>query len=149
VAFNVGRFYPQAPRRVEITTVDAGSRDRILRVAVGDYLERSQRLLSDLANADPGKPLDISEEQERISDLLMESRLYRQTAAVTGERAIGAVLEDLERVLVDLSHERPELSPKDVGYLHERLEGGGILFKVRVLGDNVRSGDGISKGRTL
>ena len=38
-----------------------------------------------LANASPRDQMDISSEQERAGDLVRETRLYRQTAAATGD----------------------------------------------------------------
>ena len=52
-----------SPRRWPRPTPQAG--ERVLLVAVGDYLERSQMVLFELANANPKDPLDISAEQER------------------------------------------------------------------------------------
>jgi hypothetical protein len=52
---------------------------------------------------------------------------------------MAGVLDDLERVLVDISHAPAQLSPADVANLQHRLESAGILFKIRVLGTNVRN----------
>jgi len=140
VAFFAGRFYP--PNRQHTTmasTADPQAGERVLLVAVGDYLERSQTVLIELANASSNGPLDISSEQERATDLVSENRLYRQTAAHTGDTAVAGVLEELERVLVDISHEPSHLSPEDLERLRTRLESEGILFKIRVLGTNVKN----------
>ena len=61
-------------------------------------------VLIELANANPKNSMDISDEQERASDLVTETRLYRQTAARTGDTRITGVLDELERVLVDITH---------------------------------------------
>jgi len=113
--------------------------DDVLKAAVGDYLERSQGILIELANANPGTEVNISSEQERAQNLLTESRLYRQTAVQTGNVAVAGVLEELERVLLDIAHSPAEISPQELGELRQRLEDQGILFKIRVLGSNVRS----------
>ena len=120
---------------------DTQAGERILLVAVGDYLERSQMVLIELANANPKASLDISSEQERAGDLVTETRLYRQTAAHTGDTQIGSVLDELERVLVDITHAPSNISPQQLGELRQRLEAEGILFKIRVLGSNVRQQD--------
>ena len=138
-AFLAGRFYPQPRPPVETAKVDAQAGQRILLVAVGDYLERSQMVLFELVNADPGRPLDISGEQERAADLVSESRLYRQTAEHTGDTAIAGVLDDLDRVLLEIAHAPSRMSPGDLQKLRQRLEAEGILFKIRVLGSNVRN----------
>jgi hypothetical protein len=145
-AFLAGRFYPPAQiavhrgGRVQMasTAADAQAGDRVLLVAVGDYLERSQMVLIELANASPKGNLDISSEQERAADLVTETRLYRQSAADTGHTAMASVLDELERVLVDIAHSPSQMSPQDIQSLRQRLQAEGILFKIRVLGSNVR-----------
>src|SRR5438445_1725044 len=49
-AFLAGRFYPRRPAP-SLVAADANAPERILLVAVGDYLERSQMVLIELANA--------------------------------------------------------------------------------------------------
>jgi len=143
-AFVAGRTYPSANRRPTQMAVNGDAQgsegsERILRAAVGDYLERSQMVLVELANAEPKGALDISAEQERAGDLVTETRLYRQTAAHTGDARIASLLDELERVLVDIRNSPSELSPAEVESFRQRLESEGILFKIRVLGSNVRN----------
>jgi hypothetical protein len=141
-AFLAGRFYQHArPSPAALAAADAQANERVLLVAVGDYLERSQMVLIELANADPRKALDISTERERASGLVSESRLYRQTAAHAGDTAVASVLDELDRVLLDIAHAPSRLSPADLERLRQRFEAEGILFKIRVLGSNVRQGE--------
>ena len=138
-AFLTGRFYPGQKSTTQLVTADAQNGERVLLVAVGDYLERSQMVLIELANANPQHSMDISEEQVRASDLVTETRLYRQTAAHTGDTRITGVLDELERVLVDITHAPSNMTKGQLEELRQRLEAEGILFKIRVLGSNVRS----------
>jgi len=143
-AFLAGRAYPPSVRTLAhagtpVPQADPQTGERILLVAVGDYLERSQMVLIELANADPRGSLDISSEQERAADLVSESRLYRQTAAHTGNTAVASVLDELDRVLMEISHAPSRISPEDLEKLRQKLEAEGILFKIRVLGSNVRN----------
>jgi len=140
VAFLAGRFYPTARQHPAAETLaDRQAGQRVLLVAVGDFLERSQMVLIELNNASPAAKLDISAEQERAADLVGENRLYRQTAARTGNAAMAGVLDDLERVLMDISHAPSQMSPADLENLQHRLESAGILFKIRVLGSTVKN----------
>jgi hypothetical protein len=137
-AFEVGRSY-QAKRA---RTADAGAlseatAERVLLVAVGDYLERSQIVLIELANADPNAARDISLDQERARDLVAENRLYRQTAERTGQAGIASLLEDLERVLLEIEHAPSTMPPEELKQLRRRLRDDGILFKMRVMGASV------------
>jgi hypothetical protein len=139
VAFFAGRFSPMGKRAGQIAAADPKAGQRVLLVAVGDYLERSQMVLFELVNANPHRPLDISAEQERAADLVSESRLYRQTAVHVGDTEVASVLDDLDRVLLEISHAPSRLTPGDLEKLRQRLEAEGILFKIRVLGSNVRN----------
>ena len=121
-----------------MAAADPQARERILLLAVGDYLDRSQMMLVELANTETHGPVDITAEQERATDLVSESRLYRQTALHTGDVRVAALLDELDRVLLEISHAPSRLEPRDLEKLRERLRADGILFKIRVLGSNVR-----------
>ena len=140
-AFLAGRNYPSNRGAAPPAEADLQARESVRLVAVGDYLERSQMVLIELANADPKRPLDITAEQERAHGLVSETRLYRQTAENTGDAAVAGVLDQLERVLVEITHEPSRISPAELERLRERFKEEGILFKIRVLGTNVRRGE--------
>jgi len=137
-AFLVGRSYPRLQPGPDVASV-LPARDRVLLVAVGDHLERSQNVLTELANAPTARTLDISFEQQRAADLLDENRLYRQTAAGAGDDVMAGVLDELERILLEIEHAPPQMSPMELEDLRLRLRTEGILFKLRVLGSNVRN----------
>jgi hypothetical protein len=113
-------------------------RERILLVAVGEHLERSQLVLIELTNAAPAAAVDISSEQQRARELVDSNRLYRQTALEAGETGVADVLDQLERVLVEIANSPSELSGPELERIRKRLEAQGILFKVRALGSQVR-----------
>ena len=140
-AFLAGRISkrPVAPG----TVADAANvRERVLIVAVGEHLGRSEMVLVELANAEPQnakqKRVDISGEQRRAEDLLEENRLYRQTAMEQGDTALAGVLDELERVLLDLAHSPDQVTPAQLNGIRQRIEAQGILFKVRVVGKELQ-----------
>lgn len=143
-AFLAGRAWQKPPARQ--MAGDTGVRERVLLVAVGDHLERSQMVLVELANA--GAPaagrLDISYEQQTAEDLLESNRLYRQTAANSGDVATAALLEDLERVLLEIAHSPSEVSAHQLEELRQQIEDKGLLFKVKVFGSRVEQSAGNS-----
>jgi len=107
--------------------------ERALLVAMDEHLERSELLLVELMNADqPGF------EPAAADDLLLSSRLYRQTATHTGHTELASMLEDLERVLVELARGPRELKQNDLDALRARITDDDLLFKVRVVTDEVR-----------
>jgi hypothetical protein len=113
-------------------------RARILLITVGDHLERSQMALVELVNAESDRAIDISSEQIRVEDLLAANRLYRQTASEEGEPAVADLLDELERVLVEIARSPSTLSAAELSRLRTRIEERGILFKVKVLGTRIR-----------
>ncbi len=113
-------------------------RERVLVVAVGEHLGRSEMVLMELSNAEPKdgahKRIDISAEQQRAEELLGENRLYRETALRQGDAGLASVLDELERVLLDVAHSPQEITPAQLETIQQRMEARGILFKIRVVG---------------
>jgi hypothetical protein len=137
-AFLAGRLTHQ-PAGPEVAKNQQQIRERILLVAVGDHLERSQMVLAELTNAPDHKgKLDITDERQMAADLLDDNRLYRQTAHSTGDTAVAGVLDDLERVLLEIAHSPTEVSSVQLDDLRQQIESRGLLFKVRVMGSGAR-----------
>lgn len=135
LAFFAGRLsrHPEAP-----TVASGHVRERVLLVAVGDHLERSQMVLAELSNAPEGKgKIDISYEQRMAEDLLDANRLYRQTANSTGETAVASVLDDLERMLLEIANGPSQLDGRQLDELRQEIKDRGLLFKIRVIGSKV------------
>jgi hypothetical protein len=137
-AFLVGR----ASRRVEPPTQAAADpalvRQRILAAALSDHLEESERILLEILNREARRRVDIGDEQQRAQELLDDNRLYRQTAAREGHLALTSVLEDLERVLLDVARGPRDLSAEELQIVRARIDDQGLVFKVRVLEQRLR-----------
>jgi len=111
--------------------------DRARFAAIGDHLERSERVLLDVVNA-PGGSVEIGDQQRGARELLDANRLYRESAAQAGDEDIALVLDDLERTLLDFVHEPSTLTRAELDALERRLDAAALLFKVRVLADDLR-----------
>ena len=124
-------------------------RERVLVVAVGEHLGHSERMLVELSNAAPNDPaqraVNISAEQQRAEDLLQENRLYRQTALQEGDAGLASVLDELERVLLDVAHSPGEVTPAQLEAIQKKIEARGILFKVRVVNKELQQRQEASK----
>ena len=142
VAFLLGRHWKPGPAPVEPVANAAQVRERILVVAVGSHLSKSEMFLVELSNAQPnsasGKLVNISATQKRAEDLLDENRLYRQTALQEGDKAMASTLDDLERVLLDIANSPEQVTPARFESMQQRLASRGILFKVRVIQQGLR-----------
>jgi hypothetical protein len=142
-AFVAGRIWPggssRRPASSPVATATPTSGDvghRILLTSVADHLDRSGRVLSDIMNASNAG--DISTEQAWAEDLLTTSRLYRQDATDAGERSVAAVLDELERNLIEIVHSPSTISQADLDQIRHRIDAAALLFKVRVMSDELR-----------
>ena len=54
-----------------------------------------------------------------MHDLKLRRRLYRQTARTTGDSAVASVLDDLERVLIEIAHSPSEVSSEQLDDLRQ------------------------------
>lgn len=118
----------------------AALRQRLLFAELSDHLARSEAVLLELANSPQGAA-DVSAEQARLTELLPANRLYRQTARRAGQPAITGVLDELERVLLDVEHGPSQLTGAERDALARRIETDGVLFRLRVLASRIRAGD--------
>ena len=151
LAFLTGRFVnlreqQRVPESAGATTSatparaadEARVRERVLLIAVGDHLERSQMVLVELAHADASGGLDISAERQLADDLVASNRLYRQTARQMGHANVAGLLDELERVLVEVARGPSTVSMQQLADIQQRIESQGILFKVKVIRSELR-----------
>jgi predicted anti-sigma-YlaC factor YlaD len=135
-AFLAGHYWPRHDATV---AKDQPNPQRVVLVAVGGHLERSQMLLVEIMNADDKAPLDLSTEQQQVRDLLDDNHLYRLTAQRSGDPQIARLLDDLGRVLAEIANGPADLSPDDLQQIQRRIQSDNLLFKVRVVGSEVNS----------
>lgn len=136
LAFLAGRYWSPPPPDAG-AAISAAGRERILTRVVAAHLERSERLLLELANAPAGAGgdaggLDVRFERDDAAALLGANRLYRQSSEQSGRADLAAVLDELERLLLDLAHGPDEISADDLETFRARTDA--LLFKVQVLG---------------
>jgi hypothetical protein len=146
-AFAAGRMWPGSSAPVQPTVAvvpaagigaDAGERVRL--AAVGDHLEQSERVLLEFVNAygTADQPADVSAQQRGAADLIAANRLYRDASTAAGDETVAAVLDELERNLLELVHGPATLTPRDLEQVRLRLDAAALLFRVRVLSEELR-----------
>jgi hypothetical protein len=138
VAFLAGRFWPRPAQQIAQQPAQVNPQ-RIVLVAVGDHLERSQMLLVEIMNADTKGPINFSSEQAEARDLLDSNHLYRVSAQQAGDPQVARLLEQLGRVLAEIANGPADVSPGDLEQVRHTIQSEGLLFKVRVIGSEVNS----------
>ena len=136
VAFLAGRLWP-APS-LAARGLSAEVRRQILLREIGEHLERSQVALIELLNTKTNGMVDLSMEQDLARKLVAANRLYRQTAAKAGDARMVAVLEDLERALIEIAHAASPISSTELANLRQRVDTDGLLFKVKAVDAQLR-----------
>lgn len=132
LAFFAGRFTPRTDPPVVAQNSPEVARERILLITVADHLDRSQLMLLELINADTSEGLDL--DRERAAGLVADNRLFRQAASREGDAATVAILNDLERVLMEVENAPEDWTGDDLDDLRSAIENKELIFKVRVLG---------------
>ena len=138
-AFFAGRMTPHQHADNPRAVTAAEFREGVLLADVGEHLDRSQTMLVELVNADPDDgAADLTAEREHAEELLAANRLYRQTAANSGDIPLSQLLDELERLLVELSASPDTLPAEDLERVQQRITAKDLLFKVRVVSSAVK-----------
>lgn len=141
VAFMAGRL-SNGPATVSPEPLQAVNlTERVLRAAVGDHLDSTQRMLVELVNGDTGHPDQLANEQARVSDLVAASRVIRLSAAQSGDVAIVDMLEDIERVLIEIANAPADVTSNEMSDLKARITAEDLIFRVRVVASEMRQQD--------
>ena len=77
-------------------------------------------------------------EQDRAADLVAVNRLIRQSVEQSGDAAIADVLEDLERVLLEIANAPADATSNELTDLQSRITTEDLLFRVRVIASEMR-----------
>ena len=135
-AFVAGQFTRQPSPPVQNAAGQASVRERVLLVDLGDHLDRSELALVEFVTGTDGKQLAVG--QQRVEDLVAANRLYRRTATAAGDTAVVDVLDELERVLIEIAGSAPGASTTDLDVVRQRIDTRGLLFKVRVMREQLQ-----------
>ena len=142
MAFALGRIsnstivpLPQPSPRVESAT--ASPVERLLRNEVEDHFERSQRALVELVNADATGP-EWQVDRARAADLVAAGRLYRRSVETIGDADTRDLLEDVERVLVEIANESPRPSSNDLSGVRARISEQDLIGRLRLASAEMR-----------
>jgi hypothetical protein len=138
-AFVAGRFWPREDQKIAQQPPAQVNPQRVILVAVGDHLERSQMLLVEIMNADAKGPINFSNEQAEARELLDSNHLYRVSSQQAGDPQVARLLDQLGRVLAEIANGPAEVSPQDLEQVRHTIQSEGLLFKVRVIGSEVNS----------
>jgi hypothetical protein len=118
--------------------VAAVERNGVLQTTAADHLDRTQMMLVELANAESDGADVLAMEQKRAVDLVAVNRVLRQSALQSGDAQIVDILEDLERVLLEIANSPADVTSNDLTDLQSRITREDLLFRLRVIASEMR-----------
>jgi hypothetical protein len=138
LAFMLGRQPDTiAPAMVEVTPVSAQSgldAGRLLTSSVSSHLDQLNLVFTEFAN---NSDVPVSE-ADRITDMLVANRLYRQAAESRGDHQLAAFLSDLEPILIEMAHEAHTESPTSHARMQDEIRNI-LLFRIRVMNQQLNN----------
>jgi hypothetical protein len=135
-AFIAGQFTSRPAAPVQTASTPQVMPERVLIVDLGDHLDRTELALVEFVSGADGPRSAAS--RERVEELVAANRLYRRTAMTSGDRAVADVLDELERVLIEIAGTAPTASATDLDVVRQRIDTRGLLFKVRVMREQLQ-----------
>jgi anti-sigma factor RsiW len=130
-SFSLGRVWDRAPVADRSGDLEArGVSERLIRSEVEDHLERSQRALVELVNDVDSRPL--ADDRARAADLVAAGRLYRRSAEEIGDADTRDLLEDVERILVEVANGSPDATSNDLTGVRTRIGDQDLIFRLRM-----------------
>lgn len=130
LAFWLGRTTHQPDG---VTAIAYVAPDRVLLAETAHQLERSRLILMEAENFRAAEDSTDTLPRDRAEDLLASSRLLRRGARAQGQTQIAEVLEEVERVLLEIAHSPDKISPEEATALQARIREQSLLFRVRFL----------------
>jgi len=115
------------------------ARERILAISLADHLDRAEMLLTEISNVGESDASEMSDDRSRAQDLVEEGRIMRQTLARQGDSSTLALLDEVERFMLEVANSPAKLTPVEMRQLRERIGSGSLLFKVRIIESNLRN----------
>lgn len=112
---------------------------QLFRAATADHLDLSLRVLLETVNATPNDKHGVHLPRDRAEELLSTNRLLRRSAKQSGQGQVAELLDELERILLAIARSPETLSSAEYSALEERIAEQGLLFRVRVLENQVQS----------
>ena len=113
-------------------------RERILLLAVSEHLDRSERVLRDLVNTKQTPTTDLGQGPQTAERLAADNRIYRATAVHAGQAQLAQLLDELERVLVEIANSPTTLPGPEFNALWRRIQANGLLIKMRIAESETR-----------
>jgi hypothetical protein len=131
-AFVAGRLTTRPAASPITSGLSLEARQRVLQISLADHLDRAEILLTNLANG-------IPPDRARAADLVSEGRLLRTAVARSGDAGTLALVDDVERFLMEAANEPEHPDSTVAAAFRRRIEDDSLVFKIRIIKSNLRT----------
>ena len=80
----------------------------------------------------------LASDREQAADLVADGRLYRRSIGETGDADTRDLLEDVERVLVEIANGPEAETSNDLSGVRTRISNQDLIFRLRVMTAEMR-----------
>lgn len=115
-------------RSTPATALSGLNAERLLTSSVASHLEQLNLAFTEFANNTEASPGN----DDRLMDMLVENRLYRQAAISRDDHQLASFLSELEPILIELAHEAHTGSATSRARMQEEIRES-LLFRIRVM----------------
>ncbi len=129
IAFFAGRF-TKAPDGV--TAIAYLPQQAILRAQAAEHLERSKLVLLEIVHTDASATHEATLPRARAEELLSANRLLRRTAQSSGNARLAEMLDELERILIEIANAPDAPDAVLTNSLRARIRDQGVLFRLAI-----------------
>jgi hypothetical protein len=129
IAFFAGRFSKEPEGVVAIAYLP---QQEILRAQTADHFQRSKLVLLETVHTDGSAPREARLPRERAEELLSANRLLRRSAQASGNTRLAEMLDELERILVEIANSPENPDAVQTDSLRARIRDQGVLFRLAV-----------------
>jgi len=110
----------------------------VLLTALDSHFSQTEMLFVELLNApDTGRD-EMMFERATADDLVQSGRLYRVTAAETGDLRLADVLDEVQTVLTEIARTPAVPDRAALSAIRSRIQNDDLLFKVRAITNDIR-----------
>jgi hypothetical protein len=131
VAFVAGRLTTHTAPPIT-AGLSSQARERVLRISLADHLDRAEILLTNLSNG-------ITPDRGRAADLVSEGRLLRSALVTSDDTGTLALVDDVERFLLEAANEPERPVDAEMTALRRRIADDSLIFKIRIIKSNLRT----------
>jgi hypothetical protein len=129
VAFFAGRLSKEPDG---VTAIAYLPQEQILRAQTADHLERSKLVLLETVHTGDDAAKEARLPTARAEELLSANRLLRRSAQASGNVQLAEMLDELERILVEIAHAPDYAGAALTEALRARIRDQGVLFRLAV-----------------